>query len=97
MSGWPRREGAAAGESNERRGAHLREAEQVVVALELLRRGHVLELLHAEVLLGELVLLDRRAHRAVDDHDTLLHLVGEVVLDRLGVLLAGNCDGERAR
>ena len=66
----------------------LREDEKIVVALQLLRRRAVLEHLHAEVLLGELVLLDRGAHRAIDDHDALLHALREVVVDLLRILLA---------
>mmetsp|Transcript_55188 Transcript_55188/g.146427 ORF Transcript_55188/g.146427 Transcript_55188/m.146427 type:complete len:1471 (+) Transcript_55188:155-4567(+) len=72
----------------------LRENKKIVVALKLLGLGVVLEHLHAEVLLGKLVLLDGRAHRAIDNHDALLHRLGDVVGDRLGVLLARHPPGK---
>ena len=42
----------------------------------------------AEVGLRELVLLDGGTHRAIDDHDTLLHLILDVRSDLFRVLLA---------
>ena len=48
----------------------------------------------SEVLFGELVLLDGRAHGAVEQHDALAHRLRQVGGDLLGVLLAG-CSCER--
>lgn len=70
---------------------HLREHEQVVVAFELLGGRVVLEHLHAEILLGELVLLDGGPHRAVNHHNPGGHLLGDVVGDRLRILVARSC------
>ena len=74
--------------------SHLGEDEEVVVALDL--AGMVLEMAGAEVLLRELVRLDRRAHRAVHDHDALRHRLRQVIFDRVGVLRAvGLFEGQR--
>ena len=55
----------------------LGEGEQVVVALDGLSK--VLELLAAEVFLGEFVALDHGAHGAVDQHDALRENLVQVV------------------
>jgi hypothetical protein len=52
--------------------------QQVVVALEPVRGVEVFEALAAEVGFLELVLLDHRAHRAVQDQDARLHFVEQL-------------------
>src|SRR5690606_22266232 len=53
----------------------LGEREQIVVALEV--AGPVREALAAEVGLAEALALDERAHRAVDDEETVAEVGGE--------------------
>ena len=57
-----------------------RQDQQIVVALEILRV--ILEPLAAEVRLGQLVALDHRPHRAVEDEDALRERVLEAPLER---------------
>ena len=58
-----------------------RQAEQVVVALEVL--GVIAKAFAAKVLLGQVVSLDHRAHRAVEDQDAMGELAMESVENRL--------------
>jgi len=62
-----------------------RELQQVVVALQVLRV--IAEALTAEIRLAELVALDHRAHRAVEDGDALRQDGGQRL--GAGVVAAG--------
>mmetsp|Transcript_24963 Transcript_24963/g.58171 ORF Transcript_24963/g.58171 Transcript_24963/m.58171 type:complete len:753 (-) Transcript_24963:165-2423(-) len=76
-------------------GIGLCEDEKVVVAFELLRGRHIGELVAAEILLGKPVLLDRRAHGTVDDHDPFGHVLLDVGADHLGILHARDVPGQQ--